>query len=270
MGLGLVVDIGNTNTRVLCFDVEEVKDMSSSISRFETIDLDSHKIEHVFLSYLKELDVDKENIQGVLISSVVPEANKVFESSCINTLGLRPAFLNCSVDSGLKFALQNTETLGADRIANVVGGLNKLKSEKKNAQGKGVLVVDVGTGTTWDVASPEQEFLGGAIFAGPVTSLDGLFRKSSKISKIELFPPTNVLGKSTQEALMSGVFYGYAGMIDALIRRIKESVSFDVICYATGGLADLICDFCEEDLVVDTQLTMRGLKTVFQRIQRKK
>lgn len=270
MSVGLVVDAGNTNTRLLFFKVESSANMSSSIVSLPTAGLNVGGLEESILSQLETLKIERSAIDGVLVASVVPTREDVFKSACINALGLTPDFLSDRFDIGCQFGFKDTETYGADRIANMVGGLAEVANYPNAADRCGVLVVDIGTGMTWDLASPSRHILGGAIAAGPMTALGSLTSISSKISKIEMSPPQSVIGTSTAEALRSGHFMGYASMVDGMIRRFRKEVDFDVECVATGGLSKLICDFCEEKIIVDKGLTFKGLKTIFLRNQRKK
>lgn len=217
---------------------------------------------HLQLSSLFAVkDLDLKNISDVVVSSVVPEVDFAWRTLCIEVLEVDPIWVDGNLDSGITIELKDPNAVGADRIANCVA------ASKIVPKNKGAVVVDIGTATTWDLLSSEGVFLGGAIASGPMTSLNGLLGKSTKLVSIDKSLPTSAIGKSTDEALRSGLFYGYAGIVDRLAKKISDEFNYDVCFLATGGLASTICGYCEIPFEVKPELTMDGLLAIQRRIR---
>jgi type III pantothenate kinase len=152
----------------------------------------------------------------------------------------------------------NPKEIGADRIVNAVAAYEKYQSS--------VVIVDFGTATTFDYVSPKGEYVGGVISPGVLISCEALFQKASKLPRVEIFArPKAVLTKDTISAMNVGIVYGYAGLVDGIVRRIKKEVGTNPMVVATGGLASLIAIESEEIQVVDDNLTLEGLRIIFAR-----
>ena len=134
--------------------------------------------------------------------------------------------------------------------------------ERYNA---GCVVIDFGTATTWDVVTPKGEYLGGVIAPGAHVSAEALYQRASKLPRVEIVRPAQVVGRNTVASMQSGLFYGYAGMVDAVVERIRGEVKFEARCIATGGLASLIAAESRAIEATDPLLTLRGLKILFER-----
>jgi type III pantothenate kinase len=152
---------------------------------------------------------------------------------------------------------ENPREVGADRIVNAVAAFEKFHS--------GCIAVDFGTATTWDVVTPRGEYLGGVIAPGISISSEALYRHASKLPRVEFARPAKVVGRNTVASMQSGLLYGYAGMVDALVDRIRGELDFEVRCIATGGLASLIAEESRAIEEADELLTLRGLKILHDR-----
>jgi type III pantothenate kinase len=152
---------------------------------------------------------------------------------------------------------ENPREVGADRIVNAVAAYDELKG--------GCIVVDFGTATTWDVVSPKGEYLGGVIAPGITISSEALYEHAAKLPRVELARPGKVVARNTVASMQAGLVYGYAGMVDALVERIRSEVDFTARCIATGGLAPLIATEARTIEATDELLTLKGLKILYQR-----
>jgi type III pantothenate kinase len=156
----------------------------------------------------------------------------------------------------------NPAEVGADRIVNAVAAFHKYQTS--------LIVIDFGTATTFDVISSKGAYLGGAISPGVLISAEALFLKASKLPRVEIFtPPQNVIGKDTASSIKSGIIFGYAGLVDGIVRRMVDEMKTSPRIIATGGLARLMADVCETIEVVDATLTLEGLHIIYEKIQAK-
>ena len=158
--------------------------------------------------------------------------------------------------------MRQPKEVGADRIVNGIAGYEKYKTSEP--QEHGLIIVDFGTATTFDVVSPQGDYLGGAISPGIQISTDALFTRAS-LPRVELAMPKRAIGKSTVESMQSGILYGYVAMVDGMVRRMKRETGFPVKVIATGGIAGLIAKESEEVEVTDDFLTLDGLKLIAER-----
>lgn len=250
----LLIDIGNTNTVI---GVMEHHELNKSW-RIETV---KHKTEDEYLVLIRGLfdleGLDPRKIQDSIVSSVVPELNKPYRTMLRKLCGSEPLFLGPGVKSGMPILLDNPREVGADRIANGVAAYDKYQSA--------CLVIDFGTATTFDVVSGKGQYLGGAICPGPRMSVEALGRMTSKLHVVEIEKPVNVIGKNTTDSIKSGIFYGYLGKIEGLIRRISEELGEEPKVIATGGLAEMFASSTGLIQAVDKDLTLKGLKIIYDR-----
>lgn len=253
----LLVDIGNTNTVI---GVMKQNDVDVSW-RIETV---KHKTEDEYLVLIKGLfeseGLNPTDVYDSIVSSVVPELNKPYRILLRKLCGKEPLFLGPGVKSGMPILLDNPREVGADRIANGVAAYEHCKSA--------CLVIDFGTATTFDVVSGKGQYLGGAICPGPRMSVEALGRMTSKLHVVEIEKPAKVIGKNTSDSIKSGIFYGYLGEIEGLIKRIGEELGEPPRVIATGGLADLFASSTELIQEVDKDLTLKGLKIIYDRNRR--
>jgi type III pantothenate kinase len=247
----LTLDVGNTNTVIGCFDREELADSW----RIKT---DARATADEIALLLRGLLADQVQPSGIAACSTVPavlhELRQVFDRyySDVPCVIVEPG-----VRTGVPILYDNPREVGADRIVNAAAAHHLF--------GGPAVVVDFGTSTNFDVVSAKGEFLGGALAPGIEISVDALAARAARLLKVELVQPRSVIGKSTVEALQSGIIYGFAGQIDGIVRRIARELEADPVVIATGGLAPLVLDESETITHHEPDLTLIGLRLVFER-----
>lgn len=254
-----VLDTGNTNTVLGVFENDQLK--------YEwRIKTDRYKTEDEFGMLIKSLfdykGIAFTDIKDVIISSVVPPIMIALEKMCQIYFNLHPLIIGKEdVDSFLGMRYPHPEEIGADRIVNAVGAIE--------TYGSPLIIIDFGTATTYCYVNEKMEYCGGIISPGIKISMEALYSKASKLPKIEIQAPANVIGTSTVEAMQSGVFYGYVGQVDGIVRRMEQQIRKEPTVIATGGLASLIADASETIHFVEPHLTLKGLYLIYQRNRKK-
>ncbi len=250
----LVIDVGNTQTVLGVFDGEEIRERwRIATDRRRTGDEYGVLLEGLFrLAGLSLADVD-----GTAVSSVVPPALEAITRLGERHLGGSPLVVGPGVRTGMPILYQNPREVGADRIVNAVAAWELYKSA--------AIVVDFGTATTFDVLSPDGEYLGGAITPGVRIATEALFQRASKLPRIELVRPPSVLGKNTVESMQSGVVFGYVSLVDGMVARFREEIDFPVRVVATGGVAGLIAAESRTIETLEPDLTLHGLRILWVR-----
>jgi type III pantothenate kinase len=191
------------------------------------------------------------------VASVVPAATPLFAGAVRRLAGAAPLEITAALDSGLVVEYRDPSTLGADRLANAVAGVE--------LYGEPVIVVDLGTATKLEVVVPERRYRGGVIAPGIRTAADELIRRAARLGVFELRAPERVVGRSTEECLQSGVLLGAAGLVDALVRRIAAEERIPAVAVATGGLAPLVAPLAETIERIDPELTLQGIRLLHER-----
>jgi type III pantothenate kinase len=255
----LAVDIGNTNVTLGVFDLADpAKPVLAHHWRMATHrELTSDEI-LVTLRGLTDLAGCKmESFRDAIISSVVPPLLPIWERVCTKLLGKAPLVVGPGIKTGMPVRYENPREVGADRIVNAVAAFELM--------GGPVIAVDFGTATTWDCVSDKGEYLGGAIFPGIVISMEALFERTSMLHRVELARPRSVIGRTTTQSIQSGLLFGYAGLVDAMVRRIKGELGERARVIATGGLAQRISAESETIERVEPYLTLEGLRLLFEK-----
>ena len=249
----LVVDIGNTNIKLGIFSDGELK-FSTRLSS------STHKTSDEYFLSLKDLfeskGIDFSDLDGVMLSSVNPNLNYTFEHLIGVYFKAKLMTVGSGIKTGLNIKYDNPKEVGADRIVNSVAAYR--------TYGGPCIVIDCGTATTFNVITAKGEFSGGAISFGLKASVDALCQKAAKLPKIELVKPDRVIGKSTITNMQSGIIYGYVGMVEYIVKKLKEEMNCGPVkVIATGGLSEIVSANSDAIDIVDRTLTLRGLYILY-------
>ena len=251
----MVVDVGNTNTVLGVYrDDELVHSWRLVTERDRTADEWGVLVRTLF--DLEE--ISNETVTAVVISSVVPPARPALEEMSMRYFGLPPLFIEPTMELGMPVLYNPPSDVGADRIVNAIAAYSEF--------GGPVIVVDFGTATTFDAISAQGEYLGGVITPGIWISSEALFLKAARLPRVEIRAPSRVIGTSTVRSIQSGLYWGYASLVDGVLRRMKQELE-NAYVVSTGGLAELIFPACEEIDSVEKNLTLEGMRLIYQRLR---
>lgn len=248
----LTIDIGNTNIVAGIFHREHL----IGDFRFTTKKMTKDESGLLLTQAISLID-DDFKIIGIAICSVVPSLTSVFDDAGKTFFHVKPILVTSETNTGITICYKDPKQVGSDRIVNASAAYEKYKCS--------VIIVDFGTATTIDVVSKKGEYLGGAIAPGIETSSEELFRRAAKLFKVEIVKPANAIGKTTEESLRSGVYYGTIGQVDGLVRRIKKELKNKPKVIATGGLCKFIADDSETIDTCEPFLTLEGLYRIYKR-----
>ena len=250
----LVIDIGNTNTSFGVFDGEMLKaHWRLTTERARTGDEWGVLARNLFAL----ANFDFKAIDGIAIASVVPPLNFTVKRMAEIYFQLTPLFIDDTLDTGLKILYQPPADVGADRIVDAVAAIHKY--------GAPSIVVDFGTATTFDAINSNGEYAGGVITPGITISADALFARAAKLPRVEIKRPRSVIGSTTVGAMQSGLYHGYAGLVDGILEKMIDELGGQPKVIATGGLAPLIARESEYINQVDETLTLEGMRLVYER-----
>jgi type III pantothenate kinase len=255
----LAIDVGNTNVTIGVFDGDRL------VHNWRLAALHERTADElgIFVTRLfEQTRVDVAAVSGIVVASVVPPLTRPMEEMCRRYFG-RDALLVDATNAGMAVKYFPASDVGADRIVNAVA------AREKYGQGGRVplIVVDFGTGTTFDVISADGQYLGGVICPGIGISADALFQRAARLPRVEVRNPGVVIGQTTVNSIQSGLFFGYVEMVDGLVRRIRSELpdGAHAVVIATGGLADVLSSATREIQHVDADLTLDGLRLIWER-----
>jgi len=245
----LVVDAGNTNIVLGLFEGEELRSSwRLATARERTSD------EYGILARQLIGDV---SLEGAMIASVVPPINGVISGMVQKFFGIEPLFVEPGIKTGIAIHVDNPLEVGADRIVNCVAAYE--------TYGGPAIIVDFGTATTFDVVTADAKYVGGVIAPGLTISAEALFARAARLPRVDIKRPPHVIGTNTVVNMQSGIFFGYLGLVDGILGRMREEVEGLKTIVATGGLAQLLAAESEHIEHVDETLTLRGLKIIYDR-----
>ncbi len=252
----LAIDAGNSNITLAVFEEKDLLvqwRLTTDVQR--TRDEYGSDIRHLFQLF----NTDPKKLKAIAIASVVPALNLTLTQMAQLYFNLTPLFVDHTTRTGLQIVYDPPSDLGADRIVDAVAAVERY--------GAPCLVVDFGTATTFNVINRAGEFVGGAISPGLMTCAEALFSRAAKLPRVEFRQPPAVIGSSTVNAMQSGLYYGYAGLVDAMIARTIEELGEAPRVIATGGLAHAVAPASRSIELVDDALTLEGLRLVYERIR---
>jgi type III pantothenate kinase len=249
----LVFDIGNTNIVLGVFDDDElIAHWRISTERERTAD----EYGMLLINFFDYAKLDMKKVEAVVVSSVVPPLMRNLERMSKRYFNVSPMVVGPGIKTGMPIKMDNPREVGADRIVNAVAAYSLYNGP--------AIIVDFGTATTFCTINENGEYIGGVIAPGIGISIEALFEKAAKLPRVELKRPPSVLGKNTVHGMQSGIVFGYTGLVDEIVRRLKKEVG-ECQVIATGGLADLIARESSTINKVEPFLTLIGLKLIYQR-----
>jgi type III pantothenate kinase len=250
----LVFDIGNSNIVLGTYEGKKLlRHWRISTDRSKTGDEYGMLINNLF----RYQGIRMTDIDAIIISSVVPPLMVPMVKMCERYFHIHPLVVGPGIKTGVRLKYENPREIGADRIVNVVGAYEQY--------GGPLIVIDIGTATTFDVVADNGDFLGGVIAPGLGSSADALFQRAAKLPRIELVTPKNVICRNTITGMQAGIIFGYVGQIDEIVRRIKKEMGTEMKVVATGGYARMISRESQTIDKIDHFLTLTGLRVLYER-----
>jgi type III pantothenate kinase len=249
------IDIGNTNIVLGVTDRDQI--LEHWRIRTEK-DVTADELGILIRNLFDSSEIRMSDITDIIISCVVPPLLNTLEDFARRYFDIKPMIVSPGLKTGMPIHYDNPKEVGADRIVNAVAAYEKYRT--------GLIIVDFGTATTFDCVTEEGAYIGGVIAPGVAISSEALFQKASKLPRVEIFAkPKNVITKNTISGMNAGIIYGYAGLVDGIVKRIKKEAGDNLTVVATGGLATIICEESETIEYVEEFLTLEGLMIIFKR-----
>ena len=254
----LAIDIGNTNVTIGTFDYSSGEGRLAEHWRLSTHrEQTSDEVGVNLRALFDQAGIDPRRVEDVIVSSVVPPMLPIWERVSTKLFDRAPIVVGPGIKTGMPVRYENPREVGADRIVNSVAAIEMM--------GAPVIAVDFGTATTFDCVSDKGEYLGGAIFPGVVVAMEALFSRAAMLHRVELSRPRAVIGRTTTQSIQSGMLFGYAGMVDSMVTRIRGELGAEARVIATGGLAGRIAGESATIERVEPFLTLEGLRMLFEK-----
>ena len=257
----LDIEVGNTNVTIGVFDGERLAhNWRLAALRERTAD----ELGIFATRLFEQAKIEVSSVTGIALASVVPPLTRPMEEMCERYFGRRELIVDAA-NAGMTVRHSPAADVGADRIVNAVAAWHKYGK----ARSMPLIVVDFGTGTTFDIISRDGEYLGGVICPGIGISAEALFQRAARLPRVEVRKPPSVIGQTTVHAMQSGLFFGYVEMVDGLVRRIRDELpgGEQATVIATGGLAEVIAEESRGIQELEPDLTLEGLRLIWQRNQ---
>jgi type III pantothenate kinase len=247
----LAIDVGNTNIVLGVFDGETlVHHFRIHTEPRATGD----ELGLVVVALLREAGVESDAISAVAVSNVVPSLSRSVEELAQRHFGGPPLVLGPGIRTGIKIHYDDPRQVGADRIANAIAAFHQF--------GGPAILCDFGTATTVDAIDAQGDYLGGAMAPGVLISLDALVKHAARLSRVDFAAPQSVIGRNTAASMQAGLVFGYAGLVDGLVARVRAEVGADARLILTGGLAPIMQPLIQGVTAVDEMLTLTGLRLI--------
>ena len=250
----LAVDIGNTNIVIGVVDAKK----TYFIERLTTT-IGKTNLEYAITlkSILEIFHIEPRQLEGAIISSVVPPLNRTIMEAIRKITGITAKLVGSGMKTGLNILMDNPRSVGSDMIVNSVGALNEHEPP--------IIIIEMGTATTMSVIDKDGRYIGGAILPGLRVSMDTMSSSTARLPRISLDTPKKVIGKNTIDCMRSGIIYGNAAMIDGMLTRIETELGQSATIIATGGIAKVILPLCSHEIIYDGALLMKGLLTLYEK-----
>lgn len=248
----LVIDVGNTN---VVFGIFEEKKLIGEWRVATHLHKTADEYGILLIDLLQAQKISPSKVKGAILSSVVPPLTPVFQEMTQKYFSLGTMVVTHSLKTGLQIRYDQPREIGADRIVNAAAAYQ--------LYGGPVIIVDFGTATTFCVVSESGDYLGGAIAPGLIISADALFSRAAKLPRVELIKPKSIIGRDTVSSMQSGMIFGYVGLVNEIVQRIRREIGTDALVVATGGLSSLIAPECNAIQKIRPTLTLEGLMIIF-------
>jgi type III pantothenate kinase len=253
----LAIDVGNTHTVLGLFQGTRLVDHWRIATRPERTSDELGVLLYQLFSARGPIEPGHDEITAAILSSVVPPVTDTLVQMVQRYFNVRCKVVGPGLKTGMPILYENPREVGADRVVNAVAGFERWRC--------GLIIVDMGTATTFDVVTPAGEYLGGAICPGIGISSQALFVHAARLPRVEFRRPAKVIGRTTESSIQSGLIFGYVGLVDGLVNRMRTEAGFDCTIVATGGLAPVIAQESETIEHVDEMLTLEGLRLLHER-----
>lgn len=249
----VVMDVGNTNIVIGVYGDDRTLLHHWRLSTNRSATTDEYGM--LLYSFFSHAGIRLEDIEGAIVSSVVPPLMFTMEQLCMQYLRKTPLVVGPGIKTGLNIRYENPKEVGADRIVNAVAAIE--------LYGSPLIVVDFGTATTFDYIDEKGQYIGGAIAPGIGISTEALYQRAAKLPRIELVKPKSVVGRNPVSSMQAGIIYGYAGQVDGIVARIREEYAVNAKVIATGGMAELIASEAKSIEQINPLLTLQGLQMLY-------
>lgn len=248
----LAIDMGNSNIVIGCID-----DNKSYFEERLSTDKSQTALEYAieFKSVLEIYHIDAKQIEGAIISSVVPPLTNIVKQAVEKIIGKSPLIVGPGIKTGLNLHMDNPKSVGSDLIVDAVAGITEY--------GAPLIVIDLGTATTMSVIDKDRNYVGGSIMTGLRLSMEALSSQAAQLFNVSLDVPNKAIGKNTTDCMKSGLVLGNAACIDGMIDRMEEELGYPTTVIATGGLAQTVIPLCKHNILIDDSLLLKGLKIIY-------